>query len=727
MKNNNNLIRLLQTKGMRYLIIITLVLGGVMLYLLSSASSNTALFAKDLPLLLGLGVAMVVILLLLVGYQLLRVRRRLKARVFGAKLTLRLVLLFSLVAVLPGALIYSVSVQFLVGSIESWFDVRVDKALEGGLSLGRLNLDASLSELQRAANTMALNLTEKTTKEQISMLHDLREEAGIYEAALIDADGAIVSFSSSDPASLLPQMLAPSVLSKVRRQQNYAVIEQTGEYSLRLRAAVPLNDAMGMMEVLQLIQPVPDQLARDAAMVEQMYGDYQKLSLSREGLKRLYTLALTVALGLALLSALLLAVLFSEKLSSPLGFLAAGTKAVAQGDFSKRSPVAGRDELSMLTSSFNSMTQQLAEAQLTAETHQTQLSQAKGYLESVLANLSAGVIAFDEDFAMQSANRSARKILGAGYIDSKVEKSPEESGPSSLWLAPVVAAARESFRKSSSSPWEKQIELETDGGQQVLLLRGSQLFSEIAAGYVVVFDDITHLLRAQRDAAWSEVARRLAHEIKNPLTPIQLSAERLQIGLHDKVGSESRSFLNRATSTIVNQVTELKGMVDEFSQYARSPAPIFKTLDLNSLIREVLDLYDFQKLQFNLHISDKALMMSGDITKLRQLIHNLLQNAEQAVENTANPEIYIRSDLMDSNVKLIVRDNGDGFPPELLSRAFEPYITTKSKGTGLGLAIVKKIVEEHDGKINITNAKHSGAIIEINLPTKIKTQENSLG
>ena len=213
-KNNNNLIRLLQTKGMRYLIIITLVLGGVMLYLLSSASSNTALFAKDLPLLLGLGVAMVVMLLLLVGYQLLRVRRRLKARVFGAKLTLRLVLLFSLVAVLPGALVYSVSVQFLVGSIESWFDVRVDKALEGGLSLGRLNLDASLSELQRAANTMALNLTEKTTKEQISMLHDLREEAGIYEAALIDADGAIVSFSSSDPASLLPQMLAPSVLSK---------------------------------------------------------------------------------------------------------------------------------------------------------------------------------------------------------------------------------------------------------------------------------------------------------------------------------------------------------------------------------------------------------------------------------------------------------------------------------------------------------------------------------
>ncbi len=699
-------------------------MGGLMLYLLAKASSNTALFAKDLPFILALGVVMVVVLLFLVGYQLLRVRRRLISRVFGAKLTLRLVLLFSLVAVLPGAIVYSVSVQFLVGSIESWFDVRVDRALEGGLSLGQLNLDERLSELQRTANTMALNLTERKINDQVSMLHELREESGTYEAALIDADGAIVAFSSSDPDSLLPQMLSPSVLSKVRMQQNYAAIEQTGEFSLRLRVAVPLNDSFGMMEVLQLLQPVSDKLARDAAMVEQTYGEYQKLSLSREGLKRLYTLALTVALCLALLSALLLAVLFSEKLSSPLGFLAAGTKAVAQGDFTKRSPVEGGDELSMLTSSFNSMTQQLSEAQLAAETNQAELSEAKGYLESVLANLSSGVIAFDEGFNLRSANRSASKILGASSVDEQVRDATEQLGASPLWFAPVVSAARENFGESMSAPWEKQIQLETERGQQVLLLRGSKLFSDVTAGYVLVFDDITHLLRAQRDAAWSEVARRLAHEIKNPLTPIQLSAERLQIGLQTKVNPESRDFLNRATMTIVNQVTALKGMVDEFSQYARSPAPVFERLDFNSLVKEVLDLYDCTKLSFDLELSSKPLMIFGDTTQLRQLIHNLLQNAEQAVENVEEARVNIKTEHLEANVKLVVSDNGRGFPPELISNAFEPYVTTKAKGTGLGLAIVNKIVQEHDGKITIANAKSSGAIIEIIFPTKLKTQEN---
>ncbi len=706
---------------MQVLVITALSLGAVILYLLSKASSNTTLFAKDLPALLVLGVFMVIILLLLVGYQLLRIRRRLKTRVFGSKLTLKLVLLFSLVAVMPGALIYSVSVQFLVGSIESWFDVRVDKALEGGLSLGRLNLDVGLSELQRTADTMALNLMEETRSDQVSLVHELREKSGIYEAAVIGADGAIIAFSSADPDSLLPQMLAPSVLSKVRMQQSYAVIEQTGQYSLRLRVVVPLNDATGGIKVLQLIQPVSDTLAKDAAMVEQTYREYQKLSLSREGLKKLYTLALTLSLGLALLSALLLAVLFSEKLSYPLGFLAAGTKAVAQGDFSKRSPIQGGDELSMLTSSFNSMTQQLAEAKLTAETNQADLGEAKEYLESVLANLSAGVIAFDENFNLRSANRSASKILGASSINDKILDATEELSSSPLWLAPVVAVARENFGESGQEPWEKQIELDTDRGQQVLLLRGSRLSSGVATGYVLVFDDITHLLRAQRDAAWSEVARRLAHEIKNPLTPIQLSAERLQSRLEKTVDSKGREFLNRSTMTIVNQVSELKGMVDEFSQYARSPSPVFEEIDLHGLVKEVLDLYDRVKLAITLDLSREPIMVLGDKTKLRQLIHNLLQNAEQAGKGSDTPQVCISTNLKESLVSLIFQDNGIGFPSGLIARAFEPYVTTKSKGTGLGLAIVKKIVEEHDGKITIDNAKHSGAIIKIVFPTRLKT------
>ena len=711
---------LFRNKGMRFLILTTLFLGAFMLYLLSRVSSNTALFAEDLPLLLACGVAMVVILLFLVGYQLLGVRRRLKSGVFGAKLTLRLVLLFSLVAVLPGALVYSVSVQFLVESIESWFDVRVDKALEGGLSLGRLNLDASLLELQRTANTMALNLTERTQSEQVTMLHDLREETGTFEAALIDADGAIVAFSSEDPASLLPQMLSPSVLSKVRMQKNYAVIEQTGEFSLRLRVAVPLNDRMGRTEILQLLQPVSDDLARDAAMVEQTYSEYQKLSLSREGLKRLYTLALTLALGLALLSALLMAVIFSEKLSSPLGFLAAGTKAVAQGDFSERTPVYGGDELGMLTRSFNSMTQQLGEAKLAAETHQAALGEAKGYLESVLANLSAGVIAFDEGFELRSANRSASKILGTSSENEEREPICElQSSP--LWLAPVIAAAKEGFSETSVTRWERQLEIETAKGQQVLLLRGSRISTGVATGFVLVFDDITRLLWAQRDAAWSEVARRLAHEIKNPLTPIQLSAERLQTGLANKVEPDGRELLRRSTVTIIKQVSELKSMVNEFSEYARSPAPIFKSIDLNALVSEVVDLYDSARLNLTLELSPGSLNISADTTKLRQLIHNLLQNAEQAVEKVTNAKVEIKSLQTEHSAKLVFSDNGEGFPKGLISRAFEPYVTNKAKGTGLGLAIVKKIVEEHNGKITLANNDNSGAVIEITLPTLMKT------
>jgi nitrogen fixation/metabolism regulation signal transduction histidine kinase len=515
--------RTLMTRGMRVLVALALGLGALMLYLLSTASANTTLFAKDLPLLLALGVAMVVALLLLVGYQLLLLKRRLNARVFGSKLTLRLVMLFSLVAVLPGALVYAVSVQFLARSIESWFDVRVDKALEGGLSLGRLNLESRLKELQRKGDTMALALSERSAARQVSMLNQLREQAGLHEAALLSTEGSIIAFASVDSSSLMPSMPAASVLRRVRMQQDYAAIEEAGERGLQLRVAVPVNEPGGVTEVLQLIEPVPAQLARDAAMVQEAYSDYQELSLSRGGLKRLYTLTLTLSLGLAMLSSLLLAILFSERLSAPLGFLAAGTRAVAQGDFSQRHPVRRHDELGVLTESFNTMTGQLAEAQSAAQRHQTALAGAKAYLESVLGNLSAGVLSFDADFHLRSANRSAERILGASL-------SPEATGPENEWdaraprFAHVVSIARARFAEAGAAPWEQQIEVDAAGGKQVLLLRGSSLTAGGESGFVLVFDDVTHLLQAQRYAAWGEVARRLAHEIKNPLTPIQLSA-----------------------------------------------------------------------------------------------------------------------------------------------------------------------------------------------------------
>ena len=383
-----------------------------MLYLLLTASSNTPMFARDLPLLLFLGVTIVLVLMVLVGYQLLALRRRLQAGLFGSKLTLRLVLLFSLVAVLPGALVYSVSVQFLNKSIESWFDVRVEKALEGGLSLGRTTLDYMLRELRAKADSMAVQLADVRPPQLLAELDAMRDQAGVREATLFQADGSIIAFSISEGAGLMPSLLPVRAMQQARVHQPFSAIESLEDQALRLRVVVPVNRFSGGMGLLQLVQPVPDGLARDADTVQAIYRDYQELSLSRSGLKRLYGLSLTLSLLLALLSALALAIVFSERLSAPLVLLAAGTRAVAQGDFSQRHPVRSHDELGILTASFNTMTTQLEEARAAAMRNQQGLEGAKAYVESILEKLSAGVLSFDSERRLRSFNPSAREILG---------------------------------------------------------------------------------------------------------------------------------------------------------------------------------------------------------------------------------------------------------------------------------------------------------------------------
>jgi len=707
--------RSLMSRGMKFLIALVLLLGAVMLYLLSSASADTPLFSGDLPLLLGLGVGLVLVLMLVVGYQLLVLRRRLRARVFGSKLTLRLVLLFALVAVLPGALVYGVSVQFLSRSIESWFDVRVDKALEGGLSLGRVTLDNMLKELRAKAESMTLELTERSPRRRLATLNALREKAAVHEATFLGPDGAVIAFSGADPARLVPELPSPSVVRQVRMQQPYSAIEAVGEGRLQLRVLVPVNDVSGATSLLQLVQPVPPQLARDAQTVQEIYRDYQELSLSRQGLQRLFALTLTLTLLLALLSALLLAIVFSERLSAPLGILAAGTRAVAQGDFSPRHTLKTHDELGLLTESFNTMTMQLADARAEAQRNQEQLAAAKAYLESVLGNLSTGVMSFDSEYRLRSANLSAVQILGAD-VGALIGTHPHEWAEHEPRLAAVGQIVHEAFRQARPEVWEQQAELSGAAGTQVLLLRGSRLAAGAESGMVLVFDDITRLLQAQRLAAWGEVAQRLAHEIKNPLTPIQLSAERLQRRLADKLSEQEAEILQRSTQTIVNQVAALKGMVDAFSQYARSPEADLQPLDLNQLIRDVLGLYESSRPALQLDLAADLPHISGDAAKLRQVIHNLLQNAEQAVAEVAVPRILLRTDNARDGVRLTIQDNGPGFPEAMMSRVFEPYVTTKAKGTGLGLAIVKKIVEEHSGSIAIVNLPSCGASVAVTLP-----------
>ena len=702
---------------MKYFLILCLGLGAVLLFLLSTASANTALFAQHYPLLLALNGVIALCLLGLVVYQLLVLRKKLAARVFGSKLTLRLVLFFSLMAVLPGALVYGVSVQFLAKSIESWFDVRVDKALEGGLSLGRTTLDNMLKELDKKADTVALSLSELPPAEHLTAMNSLREQLGVQEATLFSQRGNIIAFSSSERSGLMPDLPSTALLKQIRQQQTYSGIETIPGKGLYLRVVVPVN-VLSLNEdirVLQLLQPVPKQLAQDAEAVQAVYRDYQELSLSRVGLKRLYALTLTLTLLLAWLSALALAFLISERLSAPLEVLAEGTRAVAQGDFSQRPPVKSRDELGILMQSFNIMTHQLSEARAAAERNQEQLQTAKAYLESVLANLSAGVLAFDEAFGLRSANLSAAHILETEFAQLRGTRL-EEWSTGNIALRALSEQILASFRQSLSDEWEKQVEYPGKSGTRVLLLRGSRLSGAVQSGYVVVFDDITHLLQAQRDAAWGEVARRLAHEIKNPLTPIQLSAERLKHKLADKLDKTDLEILKRSTQTIISQVAAMQNMVDAFSDYARTSELILQPIDLNHLLREVLALYESPALTIKLDLAPKLPQAMGDKTQLRQVIHNLLQNAQDALADVPAPSILVRTEAQGSRIRLTIQDNGSGFPEQLMTRLFEPYVTSKPKGTGLGLAIVKRIVDEHSGVIHIENIKPHGACVSISLP-----------
>lgn len=705
---------------MKYLILISALLGSFLLYLLSSASANTELFSRNYYVLLALAGVLASYLTVLVGYQLWQLRGKLKAQVFGAKLTLRLTLFFILIAILPGLLVYAVSVQFLDKSIESWFDLRVEKALEGGLNLGRNALETGLNELSKKGQSTALLLAKQSPGQYKKTLAQLIGKGTAQDAALFNKSGKLLAFASS---SRKPPPDAPDaeMLREAGQQGLHSIIDTLPDNSLILRALVLVKPQRSLAgaRILQLTQPVPKQLAADAEMVRAVYRDYQELSLSRLGLKRLYGITLTLSLLIVLLSAVSAAFFISDRLSAPLAALAEGTRAVAQGDFSRQHPIKSSDELGALTGLFNQMTLQLADAKTTSEQQQRQAEDAKVYLESMLAHLSSGVLVVDEQFRLRSVNSSAAQILGASLPDMQGVPLAEIAVRHPL-LRSFSDAVMQAFNEVTSGEWQRQIERLSKNGDQILLMRGTRLSTAMDNSYVVVFDDITHLLQAERQAAWGEVARRLAHEIKNPLTPIQLSAERLQHKLSAKLDGGDAQLLQRATQTIVSQVAAMKNMVTEFADYARAPAPKLVALDMHQLLREVLGLYEASGSPIILRLNAAQAWVKGDATRLRQVIHNLLQNSYDALQNVAQREIIVSTAEEGGALKLCVQDNGCGFPEHLLARAFEPYRTTKPKGTGLGLAIVKKIVEEHGGSIVIENVAADGTRVSVTLPLLIE-------
>ncbi len=708
----------LSSAGVRYVLILCVSLGAIALFLLATASASTALFAEYFPLLVALNGAVAFVLTGLVAYQLTVLRRKRSAGEFGSKLTTRLVILFALMAILPGVLMYGVSAQFLARSIDSWFQVGVDRALEGGLNLARAPLETMLKDEARNAATMAQALSGQKASEPVAALNSLRTGAGVEQAAVFGEDGRLVAYSGDEGAGVTPEPPSPAALRQMRADGWYGAIEAGTEKGLHLRVLVPLPAAPGAGEgqVLMVVRAVPAKLARDAEAVQAGYRQYQELTLSRRGLKRLYGVTLTLTLLLAVLSAAALAFVLSDRLSAPLGALVAVTRAVASGDFSQRAAVVSHDEIGMLTQSFNSMTMQLAEAHAQAERHQAALGQAKAYLESVLANLSAGVLVFDEELNLRAANHSAGAILGIDFaplIGIAAERWPEPA-PGLARLGREIAVA---FQRAARSEWEQQVERPLRGRTQLLLLRGTRLPQGSEGGRVVVFDDITHLAEAQRAAAWAEVAQRLAHEIRNPLTPIQLSAERLQVKLEGKLAAPEAEMLARSIQTIVNQVAALKHMVDAFSQYARTPEPSMRELDLNALTREVLTLYEGSLgASLRMELAAGLPTIVGDAAQLRQVIHNLMQNAQDALAETPEPQVIVATGSAEGMVRLTVTDNGTGFSEHVMKRAFEPYVTTKPRGSGLGLAVVKKIVEEHGGTAAVANMEPRGARVTILLP-----------
>ena len=733
-----------------------------LLGLLVWSTGNASRYAQQYDVLLVLNGILAIALMSWVAMLSIRLLRQIRRRQFGARLTARFTLYFTLIGILPGVLIYVLSVQFMSRSIESWFNVRVDTALEAGLNLGRAALDAQLTELNGRARNMALRLSSASDAETALLITSLRAANEIDEAMVFTGNGRLVAFSSSAFSQLLPDLPPSSVMNQLRVAQGYAAAEADAgpgdgptSDGLHLRVVIPLGPAAadrlgnpmslgGDSRWLQVIQAVPERIAHNASQVQQGFRDYQELALSRLGLRKLYGITLTLALILAVFAAVVVALAVSRRLVRPLLSLASGTQAVGVGDYRPLPEPPARDEVGQLTRSFNAMTRQLDEARQMVDRHRRQLEQSNLYLESVLSNLSSGVLVFDHAFRLTLFNQGAQNIL---HVDLRTAQGrPLETVDGALALASLIRQAFSAHDavESTRPYWQQQFEVELQTAPDneskkhvvTLLARGTRLLMDgHEDGYLVVFDDISEVISANRTVAWGEVARRLAHEIKNPLTPIQLSAERLAMKLADRLAPDDAAMLQRSIQTIVNQVASLKRMVDDFREYARTPPAQMQDIDLNALLTEVLTLYGWDPAEpapppatpgaarFDALLAPDLPPIQGDPAQLRQVIHNLLANARDAACQHAGPgtaEVRVQTRLIrpedgsgQPRIRLTVSDNGPGFAPEVLHRVFEPYVTTKPTGTGLGLAIVKKIIEEHAAQVDISNRTEGGARISI--------------
>ncbi len=743
---------------LRWLLVISaavvLGLGLVLLFLLTQATDNRELYERNYRQLFGLNVVVATLLMGVIAWLSVRLLLRLRQGKFGSRLLLKIAATFALVGFVPGLLIYSVSYQFVSRSIESWFDVKVEGALDAGLSLGRTTLDTLANDLGQKTRSASSQINDLPDASVGIALERMKEQLVADDVILWSTTGQAIASAGESRYKINPDRPTPMQLRLVKTQSVVTAIDGLDEAELqgtakaRIRALVLVAPSgLGLLiepRVLQITKALPPTLVSNALAVEVAYREYQERALGREGLRSMYIGTLTLSLFLAVFGAVLLAVLLGNQLARPLLMLAEGVRDVAAGDLRPKATLQGRDELGGLTRSFAVMTQQLADARSAIDRSMLQVHTSRANLQTILDNLTAGVIVLTEDGRIKSSNPGATRILRVPLAAWEGRALSDIEG-----LVEFAEHVRHEFdgflgerSQHGLDHWQQSFELHataispavqlSDDTQQhiTLLARGAVLPNN---GRLLVFDDISEIVSAQRAQAWGEVARRLAHEIKNPLTPIQLSAERLEMKLTGKLQETEQLILNKSVKTIVDQVDAMKRLVNEFRDYARLPEAELKQLDLNALVQDVMQLYGTENAAVPVYAQLDAAcpFILGDAQQLRQVVHNLLQNAQDATEGQAHPTVSIATQWVASSgrVRLVVRDNGPGFPPKILNRAFEPYVTTKTRGTGLGLAVVKKIADEHSARIDLKNRGLEGRVIgaQVSLSFQVaESQQNQL-
>lgn len=719
---------------------ITAAIALVLMFLLTLSTNNRALYERNYSWLFAVNVVVAVAFLGVLAWIVVRLALRLRRGKFGSRLLVKLAAIFALVALVPGALIYVVSYQFVSRSIESWFDVEVEGALNAGVSLARATLEMQASESAARTRAAAAQLATVPSAAAGVVLERIRDQLGASDAALWSHTGALLAIVGESRFRLDAERPSVQQLRVVRQQGSWAQIEGLDDLGDRATPqalenihvtamAVVSTTSLGLFSAeprfLHVTLPLPSVLVGNAVAVQEANREYQERSLARGGLRRMYIGTLTLSLFLAVFGAVLLAVLLGNQLARPLLVLAEGVREVAQGNLSPKAALQGRDELGGLTRSFAMMTQQLADARAAVQSSMQAVDTARERLQTILDNLTSGVIVMDPSGRVQSFNPGAERILHlplAPVLGKSLADLPE--------LADFARAVQRQFdtwlaqpSQAGAAHWQQTFELHAspDGAQQhatSLVARGAGMPENAR---LLVFEDITEIVSAQRAQAWGEVARRLAHEIKNPLTPIQLSAERLEMKLLAKLEAADQAMLAKSVKTIVEQVEAMKRLVNEFRDYARLPSAELQPLDLNALVRDVLHLYEPGDVRVPVHatLDPECPPILGDAQQLRQVLHNLVQNAQDATEQTARGSGEAQADAVllrtafnaeTRRVQLVVSDSGAGFPPHILQRAFEPYVTTKARGTGLGLAVVKKIADEHGAPIKLSNREQDGQI-----------------